>query len=90
MRVADGPTRRIRDMGNQHRPGEAVWPVDERTYYRSDLPPHTPLGTLAGTIKSWWICERAHRQLKEEPGLDHVEGRSWTGPHRHALRTMIA
>jgi SRSO17 transposase len=29
-------------------------------------------------------------QLKEELGLDHFEGRSWQGLHRHALMTMIA
>jgi SRSO17 transposase len=28
--------------------------------------------------------------LKEELGLDHFEGRSWQGLHRHALMTMIA
>jgi hypothetical protein len=37
-----------------------------------------------------WICEQAHLQLKEEFGLDHFEGRSWHGLHRHALMTMIA
>ena len=37
-----------------------------------------------------WICEQAHQQLKEELGLDHFEGRSWQGAHRHALMTMIA
>jgi TRAP-type C4-dicarboxylate transport system permease small subunit len=36
------------------------------------------------------VCEQAHQQLKEELGLDHFEGRSWTGLHRHALMTMIA
>ena len=36
------------------------------------------------------VCEQAHRQLKEELGLDHFEGRSWIGLHRHALMTMIA
>jgi hypothetical protein len=36
------------------------------------------------------IREQAHQQLKEELGLDHFEGRSWTGLHRHALMTMIA
>jgi SRSO17 transposase len=28
--------------------------------------------------------------LKKELGLDHFEGRSWQGLHRHALMTMIA
>ena len=36
------------------------------------------------------MCEQAHQQLKEELGLDHFEGRSWTGLHRHALMTLIA
>jgi SRSO17 transposase len=40
--------------------------------------------------KARWICEQAHQQLKEELGLDHFEGRSWQGFHRHALMTMIA
>src|SRR6266516_2680372 len=48
------------------------------------------LRTLAATIKARWICEQAHQQLKEELGLDHFEGRSWRGLHRHALMTMIA
>lgn len=96
VRVADGPTQRIRDMGNQHLPGEEVWLVGEhrstgeRKYYLSNLPVDTPLRTLAGAIKARWICEQAHQQLKEELGLDHFEGRSWTGLHRHALMTMIA
>ena len=41
-------------------------------------------------VKARWICEQAHQQLKEELGLDHFEGRSWIGLHRHALMTMIA
>ena len=36
------------------------------------------------------LCEQVHRQLKEELGLDHFEGRSWAGLHRHALMTMLA
>jgi SRSO17 transposase len=40
--------------------------------------------------KARWICEQAHQQMKEELGLDHFEGRSWQGLHRHALMTMIA
>ena len=71
-------------MGNQHLPGEEVWLVGEhrstgeRNYCLSNLPVDTPIKTLAGAIKARWICEQAHQQLKEELGLDHFEGRSWT------------
>jgi SRSO17 transposase len=96
VRVADGPTQRIRDMGGQHMPGEEAWLIGERRangerkYYLSNLSIDTPVKTLAGAIKARWICEQAHQQLKEELGLDHFEGRSWTGLHRHTLMTMIA
>lgn len=96
VRVADGPPQRIHDMGAQHLPGEEVWLVGEsrasgeRKYYLSNLPADADLRTLAATIKARWSCEQAHQQLKEELGLDHFEGRSWTGLHRHALLTMIA
>ncbi len=96
VRVADGPPQRIHDMGAQHLPGEEVWLVGEqrssgeRKYTLSNLPADADLQTLAAAIKARWSCEQAHQQLKEELGLDHFEGRSWTGLHRHALMTMIA
>lgn len=62
----------------------------ERKYYASNLPADTSLKALAAAVKARWVCEQAHQQLKEELGLDHFEGRSWTGLHRHALMTMIA
>lgn len=96
VRMADGPTQRIGAMGNQHLPGDEVWLVreergsGERKYYLSNLPAEATLKQLAATIKARWICEQAHQQMKEELGLDHFEGRSWTGLHRHALMTMMA
>jgi SRSO17 transposase len=96
VRVADGPTQRIHDMGAQHLPGEEVWVIGEhrstgeRKYYLSNLPADIPLKQLAGAIKARWVCEQAHQQLKEELGLDHFEGRSWQGLHRHCLMCMIA
>ena len=77
-------------------PGEVVWLVGEhrasgeRKYYLSNLPADTNLTALAAAIKARWVCEQAHQQLKEELGLDHFEGRSWRGLHRHALMTLIA
>src|SRR3954447_8796773 len=59
-----------------------------------DQQPQTAEAVLAGqrwrAIKARWVCEQAHQQLKQELGLNHFEGRSWTGLHRHALMTCIA
>lgn len=96
VRTADGPPQRIRDIGQQHMPGDEAWLIGEqrmsgeKKYYLANLPAQTDLRSLAATIKARWICEQAHQQLKEELGLDHFEGRSWQGLHRHALMTMIA
>jgi SRSO17 transposase len=96
VRVADGPAVRLQGRTGQHLPGEEVWLVGEhrtsgeRKYYLSNLPPDTALKQLASLIKARWVCEQAHQQLKEELGLDHFEGRSWRGLHRHALLTLIA
>ena len=96
IRVADGHKHRMLDNRVQCMPGDEVWLVGERRstgeqkYYVSNLPADTSLKMLAATIKARWVCEQAHQQLKEELGLDHFEGRSWTGLHRHALMTMIA
>ena len=96
VRTADGPPQRIRDKGQQHLPGDEAWLIGEhrasgeKKYYLANLPAATDLRSLAATIKARWICEQAHQQLKEELGLDHFEGRSWQGFHRHALMTMIA
>ena len=96
VRVADGPPQRIRDKGQQHLPGDEAWLIGEhrmsgeKKYYLANLPAKAGLLALAATIKARWVCEQAHQQLKEELGLDHFEGRSWQGLHRHALVTMIA
>ena len=92
VRVGDGATC----ANNRHLPGEEVWLVGEwrangeRKYYLSNLPPRTSRRALARAIKARWVCEQAHQQLKQELGLGHFEGRSWTGLHRHALMTCIA
>ena len=92
VRVGDGGTW----ANNRHLPGEEVWLVGEwrsngeRKYYLSDLPPRTSLRALAAAIKARWVCEQGHQQLKQELGLSHFEGRSWTGLHRHALMTCMA
>lgn len=92
VRVGDGPAW----GNNRHLPGDEAWLVGEwrssgeRKYYLSNLGPRTSLRGLATAIKARWVCEQAHQQLKQELGLGHFEGRSWTGLHRHALMTCIA
>ena len=94
LRVRPAEGAQLRD--GWRLPGDEVWLVGEhrasgeRKYYLANLPAATPLEELAATIKARWVCEQAHQQLKEELGLDHFEGRSWTGLHRHAPMTMIA
>jgi SRSO17 transposase len=89
VRVADGPPQRIKDKGQQHLQGDEAWLIGEhrtsgeKKYYLANLPAGADLRTLAAS-------EQAHQQLKEELGLDHFEGRSWQGLHRHALMTIIA
>ena len=98
IRIENGPPQRILDKGQQHLPGEEAWLIGEwrssgeRKYYLSNLPADAnTLKTLAAAIKARWVCEQARRRMKkEELGLDHFEGRSWQGLHRHALMTMIA
>jgi SRSO17 transposase len=88
VRVADGQAPRIGDKGQRHMPGEEAWLVGEqrasgeRKYYLSNLPAEADPRALAATIKARWVCEQGHRQMKEELGLDHFEGRSWHGLHR--------
>jgi SRSO17 transposase len=96
VRIAEGHKHRMLDDRMQCMPGDEVWLVGERRstgeqkYYVSNLPADATLKMLAAAIKARWICEQAHQQLKEELGLDHFEGRSWIGLHRHALMSMIA
>src|SRR5919202_869310 len=96
VRVADGPAARLHGRDKQRLPDAEVWLVGERRasgkrkYYLSNLPPDTALKQLASLIKARWVCDQAHQQLKEELGLDHFEGRSWKGLHRHALMALLA
>ena len=92
VRVADGPVA----AGGRHLPGKEAWLVGghritgERKYYLSNLPPDAALETLAALIEARRVCEQMHRQMKDELGLDHFEGRSWRGLHHHALLCQLA
>jgi len=69
------------------------WPRGEpepTKYFLCDLPKNYPLRRLVRTVKSRWKIEQDYQQLKEELGLDHYEGRNWTGWHHHVTLVMLA
>jgi SRSO17 transposase len=71
----------------------AQWPPDEHEpvkYWLSNLPPDTPLKNLIRLGKIRWRIEHDYREHKTGLGLDHYEGRSWTGWNRHVTLVTAA
>ncbi len=71
----------------------AEWPphADEPTdYWLSNLPGNTPLAELVRLAKIRWRVEHDYRELKHGLGLDHFEGRSYLGWHRHVTLATLA
>ena len=54
------------------------------------LPEDTPLPELVRLGKIRWRVEHDYRELKTGLGLDHFEGRTWTGWHRHVTLVTAA
>ncbi|GGY10709.1 hypothetical protein GCM10010358_74030 [Streptomyces minutiscleroticus] len=69
------------------------WPADAEEpieYWLSNLPADTPLAELVRLAKVRWRIEHDYRELKHGLGLDHFEGRSWTGFHHHVTLVTAA
>ena len=74
-----------------------VWLLAERSlsetrtkYYFVALPPTTALAALVRLAHQRWAIEQQYQELKDELGLDHFEGRSFPGWHRHVVLTALA
>ena len=70
------------------------WPPDEphpTKYWLADLRGE-PLGLrrLVRLAKGRWRIEQDYRELKDELGLDHFEGRSYTGWYHHVTLVSLA
>ena len=70
------------------------WPREEdqpTKYWLAQLGSQ-PLGLrrLVRTAKGRWRVEQDYRELKEELGLDHYEGRQWLGWHHHVCLVSMA
>jgi SRSO17 transposase len=64
----------------------AEWAEQEEAptkYFLCGLPASYTLSRLILLAKCLWKIEQSYDKLKEELGLDHYKGRSWTGWHNH-------
>jgi len=69
------------------------WPTTERgptKYWLSNLPESISLQQLVTTAKMYWRVEHDYKELQEEIGLNHYEGRNWRGFHHHATLCIAA
>lgn len=75
-----------------------VWLLCERSlgatprlkYYFVALPETASLTTVVRLVHQRWAIEQQYQELKDELGLDHFEGRSFPGWHRHVVLTALA
>jgi SRSO17 transposase len=88
--------RNIRRAADGSLPEEwliAEWPPDKPEpvkYWLSTMDTRTPLKTLVRLAKIRWRIEHDYRELKTGLGVDHFEGRSLIGWHRHVTLTVLA
>jgi SRSO17 transposase len=79
---------------------EEVWLIIEKRkkddgeyelrYFFSNMPQDMPTLEMVRLFHERFWIEQGYQQLKEELGLDHHEGRSWTGWRRHVLLVILA
>ena len=63
---------------------------DTRKYYLLNLDATASLHDLVTVARSRWPIEQQYRELKDELGIDHFEGRSYRGWTHHTVLTAIA
>jgi SRSO17 transposase len=71
----------------------AEWPPEEpepTDYWLATLPEDIPLPELVRLAKIRWRIEHDYRECKTALGLDHFEGRTFAGWHRHVTLVTAA
>jgi SRSO17 transposase len=69
------------------------WPKGEAKptkYWLATVDPDMSLRRLVDLAKMRWRIEHDYRDLKQEIGLGHYEGRGWTGFHHHGTLSIAA
>src|SRR5258708_32977127 len=59
-------------------------------YWFSVLPEDASVQRLILLAHARWVIEQFYEDAKQECGLDHFQGRSWEGLHRHLALVMLA
>ena len=62
----------------------------ERKYYLLNLDATARLRTLVRLARSRWPIEQQYRELKDDLGWDHFEGRTYRGWTHHTVLTAVA
>ncbi len=69
------------------------WPTSETAptkYWLSNVSAKASITDLVHLAKIRWRIERDYQELKDEIGIDHYEGRGWTGFHHHGALCVAA
>lgn len=69
------------------------WPPDSAApyhYYLANLHRPPAKARCLTLSRSRWHIEQCFQRAKDELGLDHYEGRSWTGFHHHLVLSALA
>lgn len=71
-------------------PEGAAGPSDYWMVWRAHRDDAPALLRAVRTARGRWPIEQDYRELKEELGLDHFEGRGWPGWHHHVTLVTLA
>ena len=64
--------------------------TDERKFYLLNLDVTATLPEMVALVRGRWPIEQQYRELKDELGIDHFEGRSYRGWAHHTVLTAVA
>jgi SRSO17 transposase len=93
-----GAVAAVASPANEAPPAPEVWLLCEQDlglsprikYFFVHLPATASLKQLVRLAHQRWAIEQQYQDLKTELGLDHFEGRSYPGWHRHVVLTAVA
>ena len=89
-RFAAVRVRPVKSRGDRWLLCERSLADDARKYYLLNLDATASLHDLVDVARSRWPIEQQYRELKDELGIDHFEGRSYQGWAHHTVLTVVA